>query len=95
VDVRTALLGPPGLPLAVLLRRAKMDGHDEAHAHVSSLLAQPDRIEGAVREGLCVTGWTVNRSDELRTLAAAGLSAVITDDPQQARLALRPQLVPA
>lgn len=93
VLVRTALLGRPGLPLAVLLRRALRDGHEEAHPHVSALLARPDLISWARQDGLCLTGWTVNDAHDLRALAAAGLPAVITDDPGKARLALKRSLV--
>jgi glycerophosphoryl diester phosphodiesterase len=95
VLVRTALLGRPGLPLGVLLRRAQRDGHEEAHAHVSDLLAGLHLVEPARRTGLYVTGWTVNGVNDLRLLAAAGVAAVITDDPASARLAVRRSLVPA
>ncbi|MCW2543367.1 MAG: glycerophosphoryl diester phosphodiesterase [Frankiales bacterium] len=95
VLVRTALLGRPGLPLGVLLRRALRDGHEEAHPYVSDLLAGLDLVEPARRRGLCVTGWTVNEVQDLRRLAGARVAGVITDDPVSARLALRPALVPA
>lgn len=95
LDVRTALLGRAGVPLGVILRRALHDGHDEAHPHVTSLLATPELIDRARHSGLGVTGWTVNRPQDLRALAAAGLPAVIVDDPAAARRALRPVRVVA
>ena len=88
VEVRTALLGRPGVPLGVILRRAMADGHHEAHPHVSALLARPELIAPALAMGLGITGWTVNRPQDLRQLADAGLPAVITDDPAAARSAL-------
>jgi glycerophosphoryl diester phosphodiesterase len=95
LPVRTALLGRPGLPLDLLLLRARQDGHEEVHPHLSSLLARPTLVEPALKDGVSLTAWTVNAPDELRFLAAAGVPAVITDNPGAARLALRPQLVPA
>lgn len=88
VDVRTALLGRPGVPLGVVLRRALADGHHEAHPHVSALTAHPELITRGLDAGLGITGWTVNSPHELTILADAGLPAVICDDPAAARLAL-------
>ena len=88
VAVRTALLGRPGVPLGVVLRRAAQDGHHEAHAHVSSLLGRLDLVRPAAQQGIAVTGWTVNRPHELVRLAEAGVSAAICDDPGLARQAL-------
>lgn len=90
LPVRTALLGRPGLPLAVLLRRALQDGHPAAHAHVSSLLSAKALIAVAARRGLSVAGWTINGAQDLRVLDQAGLDAAICDDPGAARAALRP-----
>ena len=89
-NVRTALLGRAGVPLGVVIRRVLSDGHNEAHPHVSALLARPELIVEATARGLAVTGWTVNGSRELRLLEGAGLSAAICDDPAAARDALTP-----
>ncbi len=86
--VRTALLGRPGVPLGVVLRRASRDGHQEAHPHVSSLLGRLDLVAPAARQGIAVTGWTVNRPRELHRLAEAGVLAAICDEPDHARSAL-------
>jgi glycerophosphoryl diester phosphodiesterase len=97
VGVRTALLGRPGVPMGVVLRRALQDGHDEVHPHVASLLGRLDLVRTAVQQGIAVAGWTVNRPRDLVRLADAGVHAAISDDPRSARLALgrRPELAPA
>lgn len=88
--VRTALLGRPGVPLAVLLRRATQDRHKEAHAHISSLLGRLELVRPALQQGISVSGWTVNRPSELARLRDAGVAAAICDEPQLARAALQP-----
>jgi glycerophosphoryl diester phosphodiesterase len=94
--VRTALLGRPGLPLGALLQRALVDGHDEVHPHVLSLLTRLDLVRRATQQGITVTGWTVNRSSDLARMAAAEVDAVICDDPRAAQMSLhRPALVEA
>jgi glycerophosphoryl diester phosphodiesterase len=85
LPVRTALLGRPGLPLGVLLRRVLRDGHAEAHPHVSALLARPELLHVAQVQGVGITAWTVDRPQDLLRLASAGLSAAICDDPRAAR----------
>jgi glycerophosphoryl diester phosphodiesterase len=88
VPVRTALLGRPGVPLGVVLRRAVQDGHQEAHAHLPSLLGRLDLVRSAAQQGVSVTGWTVNGALDLARLRDAGVQAAICDDPQQARALL-------
>lgn len=97
VGVRTALLGRPGVPMGVVLRRAVQDGHQEVHPHVTSLLARLDLVRTAAQQGIAVAGWTVNRPDDLTRLADADVRAAICDDPRGARLALgqSPALAPA
>lgn len=90
VECATALLGRPAVPLLGLLRQAAQDGHPEAHAHVSSVLAHPDATAAAA--ALRLTSWTVNRSEDLLTARALGLHAVIVDDPVGARQVLEPPL---
>lgn len=88
VAVRTALLGRPGVPLGVVLRRATQDGHQEAHPHVASLLARLELVTPAAQQGITVTGWTVNRPHDLARLAEAGVHGAICDEPGLARQAL-------
>jgi glycerophosphoryl diester phosphodiesterase len=97
VGVRTALLGRPGVPMGVVLRRTVQDGHQEVHPHVVSLLGRLDLVRSAAQQGIAVTGWTVNRPQDLTRLADAGVHSAICDDPSGARRALgpRPQLAPA
>ena len=85
LPVRTALLGRPGLPLSVVLGRARADGHDEVHPHVNSVLR---RLELLIRPGLAVIPWTVDRPADLGRLSDAGAAAVICDDPESARMLL-------
>jgi glycerophosphoryl diester phosphodiesterase len=80
----TALLGRPGLPLGLLLKRAFADGHDQVHPHVLSLLTRLDLVRTAAQQGITVTGWTVNRASDLVRLAEAGVEAAITDDASAA-----------
>lgn len=89
--VRTALLGRPGLPLAVLLRRAAQDRHEEVHAHISSLLGRLELVRPAAQQGISVSGWTVNWPSELARLRDAGVAAAICDEPRLARAALPPR----
>lgn len=86
--VRTALLGRPGVPLNVLLRRVATDGHAQAHAHVASALARPELVESATQQGIAILAWTVNRPQDVRRLEAAGLAGIITDGVTQARASL-------
>lgn len=96
LPVATGLLGSPGVPFDLLLRRAVQDGHVEVHPHVSSVLGRLDLVATARRFGLRVTAWTVDAADELHELGAAGVHAAICDDPREARAALRHrQLTPA
>jgi glycerophosphoryl diester phosphodiesterase len=89
LTVRTALLGRPGVPLPVLMRRVATDGHAQAHPHVLSALSRPDLVESAGRQGIGVIAWTVNRPQDVRCLEAAGLAGIITDGVSAARAALR------
>lgn len=82
----TALLGRPAMPLSLLLKWAWADGHRQVHPHVSSLLPHL----GQVPEARLMTAWTVDRPAHLRALSAAGLRAVICDEPGAAVQLLRP-----
>jgi glycerophosphoryl diester phosphodiesterase len=89
LHVRTALLGRPGVPFQVLLRRVVSDGHAQAHPHVASALTRPDLAARAATQGIDVIAWTVNRPQDVRRLEAAGLAGIITDSVTQARASLR------
>ena len=91
VPVRTALLGRPGVPAGVVVRRALTDGHDQVHLHVRSLLARPDTVTAARACGLQVTAWTVDRSSDLLRCRDFGVHSVICDDPRTARQVLAGQ----
>jgi len=85
--VRTALLGRPGTPAEVLLRRTLDGQHGELHPHVSDLLRSPQLVDVAHSLGATVTCWTVNRRRDVRRLAQLGVDAVISDRPAVARAA--------
>jgi glycerophosphoryl diester phosphodiesterase len=62
-----------------------------AHADLLSLhhtLCSPAAVGAAHRRGAPVLGWTANDADAVRRLAAAGVDAIVTDDPAMARKAL-------
>ena len=88
LGIRTALLGDQGEKPTAVLRRAVDAGHDEIHPHVAALLAEPHAVGLAHSLGARVVPWTVNRSRDLRRLAALGVDAMITDRPSAARQAL-------
>ena len=93
LPVRTALLGRPGVPLDIVVRRAMSDGHEEVHPHVSSLLARLHLLE---RTGLpAISAWTVARPGDLQRNEKAGVGAAICDDPRAARRSLGSTLVGA
>lgn len=90
--VRTAVLADASVGAATVVRWALDGGHDEAHPHVSSLLAAPAVARQAHAVGVAVTAWTADRPDDLRRLAAYGVDAAICDDPAMARAALAPAM---
>ena len=87
-ELPTGYLTRPRTRFDVSLRRVRRRGHDECHLHVSSVLADLDGVARAAAAGLAVVCWTVNKVDQARRLAAAGVAAVITDDPQLLRRGL-------
>ncbi len=86
--VRTALLGRPGVPLGVVLRRALQDGHQEAHPHAASLLARLDLVGSAAAHGMALVAWTLDSPADLARLDDAGVHGAICDDPSAARRSL-------
>lgn len=65
-------------------------GVSAAHPHYLSLFT-PGILEGLASAGIAVRAWTVNDPAHLRWLLAAGIDAVMTDDPGAA-VALRTSL---
>lgn len=83
------VLAQPTFDHAVALAAER--GHAAVHPFVDVLLAgdvaaSVTRAHGA---GLAVNVWTVNDQDAMRTLDAAGVDAVITDVPDEARAVIR------
>jgi glycerophosphoryl diester phosphodiesterase len=87
-QLRTALLGRPGVLALATARLALAGGHEEVHPHVSDLLADPGAAREATGSGLEVVPWTVNSSRMIRRCAELGCAGVITDLPRKARVAL-------
>jgi glycerophosphoryl diester phosphodiesterase len=88
LEVRTALLGSPSMPLSSLLRRAVHGGIHDIHPNVLSALEAPEVLAAARALGVGVTCWTVNDESDARRLTALGVDALITDDPVSVRAML-------
>jgi glycerophosphoryl diester phosphodiesterase len=82
-----AVLDPPPLDA---IATAASGGHRAIHPFFGVLAdrAAVTVVEGAHTLGLAVNTWTVNDAAEIRRLAAAGVDAIITDTPADARAAL-------
>lgn len=88
----------PSVPTGLLVgREADFDGAvrwaaDAGHGSVAPerriLLGRPERVEACRAAGLAVAAWTVDDPEEAGWLAAAGVDAIITDDPGAIRRAL-------
>ncbi|MDN4483710.1 glycerophosphodiester phosphodiesterase [Demequina lignilytica] len=65
-------------------------GAEAVHAYAPTL-ASPGILVGLADSGIGVRAWTVNDPHEQRELIAAGIDALITDDPRRA-VALRDSL---
>jgi glycerophosphoryl diester phosphodiesterase len=65
-------------------------GHRALHPFFGMLAerAAVTVLEEAHTIGVAVNTWTVNDAQEIRRLAAAGVDAIITDVPAEARAAL-------
>lgn len=82
----------PGALIAPLYAEALVDpwlyaehlGVDALHPFHATLAA-PGVLDGFREAGVRVRAWTVNEPDDLRRLIAAGVDAVITDEPAIAR----------
>jgi glycerophosphoryl diester phosphodiesterase len=73
------------MPLRVppLLRWARADTLSLHHT-----LCSPAAVAASHRRGAPVLAWTANDAETVRRLAAAGVDAIVTDDPQIARSAI-------
>jgi glycerophosphoryl diester phosphodiesterase len=82
-----AALRPPPLDA---LAAAVAGGHMAIHPFFGVLADQGATtvVEAAHAAGIAVNTWTVNDPDEIARLAAAGVDAIITDSPSDARRAL-------
>ncbi len=88
----------PALPIGLLyvsalfsqrlVRWLNADLHPEAH-HPGVYHLSPARLAWYHQHGLRVNAWTVNDPEQMRSLAAAGLDGLITDDPALAVRTLR------
>lgn len=89
-DLATGLLVDPTGSLEDAVAWAVERGHRVIAPHWS-LLGGPSVMsaEGLAKQGLRVVVWTVNDEGVGRNLAAAGASAIITDDPKRMTAALK------
>ncbi len=85
-NCRTAVLTSAAFDPASNLAAAVEGGHDECH--LPEALIDEAFLERAHGAGKRTVGWTVNDPGRLRALAAAGVDAVISDDPAAAIAAL-------
>ncbi|NTV40054.1 MAG: glycerophosphodiester phosphodiesterase [Demequinaceae bacterium] len=81
----------PSVAIAPLYEEALVDpwsyalhmGAGAAHPYYLTL-GLPGMIEGFAAAGVKVRAWTVNAEDDVRALIAAGIDAIVTDDPAAA-----------
>ncbi len=76
------------LDLPVAAARAREHGHAWLNPDVASTLADLDSVALAHELGLQVAVWTVDDPAQIRTLATAGVDAIITNAPDVALAAL-------
>jgi glycerophosphoryl diester phosphodiesterase len=77
----------PEIPLAALYGRGERDFVSVAREAGAGIIAPhyalvtPEKVKAAHRNGLQVVPWTANDEEVWATLVAAGVDAIITDDP--------------
>ncbi len=87
----------PGIPLGLIFRRnlpaylerawlSPLIAPEALHPHIS--LVDYDFVQRAHDQGYMVNVWTVNEPEDARRLAAWGVDAIVTDDPELIRRAL-------
>jgi glycerophosphoryl diester phosphodiesterase len=74
------MLAGEGLDPFAVIARAAAAGHASVNLPLARTLPNADRIVEAAGE-LAVLVWTVNDPDDARSLAAAGVCGIFTDDP--------------
>lgn len=79
--VPTAFITPIGVAAEACVAYVIDAGHAQCHPHASAVLVQPDQVDVAHAAGLQVICWTVDDPQDVAELAAAGVDAVITNDP--------------
>lgn len=79
--VATGLLLEEGIEMSAAVEHALARGHRAVIPRFTLLLALPGSISLARAAGLEVVTWTVDDPAIARYLAAAGVSAIITNDP--------------
>lgn len=89
-SVMTALLCRPAAEVPVQLATVLDGGHFALHLHHSSLAGKPapELVRWIHDAGVDVNVWTVNDPDRWRSLIAAGVDGIITDDPAGLRRVL-------
>jgi glycerophosphoryl diester phosphodiesterase len=85
-QLRTGFLYTASVSPRRIIQRCKDQGHVAIHPHHRTLTRST--VEYASEQGLEVNVWTVDDPSRLRTLASWGVTAVITNVPDVARLAL-------
>lgn len=88
-NIATALLSY-GVPPNEVLEFAAAAGHNAIHPDHRALEAVdvPEVVRAAESRGLQVATWTVNDPGAAEQLAAAGVAAIVTDDPRLMRQTL-------
>jgi glycerophosphoryl diester phosphodiesterase len=89
-DIATGWLLPRRVPASPAISAAASSGHRALHPHASSLRGKAaERVATRAAEaGLWTIAWTVDEADEIRRLSAAGVTGIITNDPDMAVKAL-------
>jgi glycerophosphoryl diester phosphodiesterase len=81
--VGTAFLTMPRMSVSGGIAYVRSAGHQELHAHVSSVLGAPLVPERARAAGVGLVAWTVVSVADAEQLRDAGVDAVICDDPAE------------
>jgi glycerophosphoryl diester phosphodiesterase len=80
-EVATGLLVDESWDLGEAAHHGREKGHIALAVHWSILERDPGEIRRLAKDGLGIAAWTVNDPAVAIRLAAAGVAAIITDDP--------------
>ncbi|WP_239310114.1 MULTISPECIES: glycerophosphodiester phosphodiesterase [unclassified Frankia] len=83
IAVSTAFLAMPRMSVTGGIAYVRSAGHQELHAHVSSVLGSATMPERARAAGVGLVTWTVASVADAEQLRDAGVDAVICDDPAE------------